>query len=224
MKHMRTFVFSLLMILISTPLVGAQDFSTYRGFSFGMTVSAVEAQLVPQQPRSKLIHGAPALIQELTWWPRESSDPALRTGPVWQVLFTFYEGRLYRMLITYDRRATEGMTDEDMVRAISAQYGAATRPQLEISFPTNELYRSTETVIARWEDAHYSFNLFRSSYLNMYGLVVFVKDTDDAVRSALAQSATRGVKSISQRESDRQEKVARDLEAVREKNKKEFRP
>jgi hypothetical protein len=42
------------------------------------------------------------------------------------------------------------------VQAISTKYGIATRPAGEISFPTNELYRSTQKVIARWEDSQYS--------------------------------------------------------------------
>lgn len=224
MKLMRRLFFSLLIILFSAPMAFAQDFSRYRNFSFGMTVAAVEAELVPQEPRTKLIQAPPALIQELTWWPRESAEPALRTGSLWQVLFTFYDGHLYRMLVTYDRRATQGMTDDDMVRAISGHYGSATHPKLEISFPTNELYRSTETVIARWEDPQYSFNLFRSSYLNVYGLVMFAKGTDEKVRSAFAASTSRGVKTDLQKESERQEKVARELEATREKNKRAFRP
>ncbi len=224
MKRMRTFFLFMFVALFSAPLVSGQDLSRYREFSFGMTVSAVKAQLAPQEPRTKLIHGPPSLIQELTWWPRESSDPASQRDSLWQVLFTFYDGRLYRMLVTYDSRATEGMSDEDMIRAISTRYGNSVQPQLEMSFPTNELYRSTETVIARWEDAQYCFSLFRSSYLNMYGLVLFAKDTDLAVRSALAASPTPGAKTAAQEERARKEKVARDLETVRKKNKKIFRP
>ena len=56
--------------------------------------------------------------------------------------------------MTCDRHATEGLRIEDIVEAISAQYGTETRPDALIGFPTNELHRSTEKVIARWEDSH----------------------------------------------------------------------
>ena len=36
------------------------------------------------------------------------------------------------MVVIYDQHSTEGLTAEDMVQAVSAQYGAATRPATEI--------------------------------------------------------------------------------------------
>lgn len=224
MKLVRHLLYSSLLItLLGSPLC-AQDFSKYRSFSFGMSVAAVEAQLAPQKLKTKLIHGTPVLIQELTWWPRESSDPALQEDSLWQVLFTFYDGQLYRILATYDRRATDGLTSEDIVSAISTRYGAPTHPNLEITFPTNELYRSTETVIARWEDPQNSFNLFRSTNLSMYGFVMFSKGVDAKVRALLAESASREAKEDHQVGSENQAKTAREREAVRQKNKKAFRP
>ncbi len=45
-----------------------------------------------------------------------------------QILFSFYNGALYRMLLTYEDSATKGLTDDDMIRIVSAKYGMATRP------------------------------------------------------------------------------------------------
>jgi hypothetical protein len=74
-----------------------------------------------------------------------------RPRGVSQILFSFYNGELYRMVVTYDRDATEGLTDDDMVQAISARYGTATRLYPDINLPTNDVNASTEIVIARWE-------------------------------------------------------------------------
>ena len=137
---------------------------------------------------------------------------------------SFYNGELYRILVTYDRQATKGLTIEDMVEAISAKYGPATRPDVKISFPTNELYNSTEKVIARWEDSQYSYNLFRSTVLNTFGLVMFSKQLDAEVRSAVAASLNREGEEGRQRESERQKKEAGKLEVARERNRKTFRP
>ena len=224
MKMVRRVVISLVMILLSAPLIHGQDLSKYRNFSFGMSLVELSKQVDSQPLHTKLIHRRPAVIQEVTWWPREPSGSALQAEPVWQVFFTFYNGELYRILVTYDRHATKGLRIEDMVEAISAQYGTATRPDAEISFPTNELYRSTEKVIARWEDSQYSVNLFRSSFLNTFGLVMFSKQVDTQVRAALAESIRLEDQEDPQKEIDRQKKEVDNLEAARQKNRKSFHP
>ena len=224
MKIMRSVAVSLAMILLSAPAIHGQDLSKYRNFSFGMSFVELSKQVDSQPLQTKLIQKRPAVIQELTWWPRESSGSSPQAEPIWQVLFTFYNGELYRILVTYDRHATEGLGIEDMVEAISAKYGTATRPDVEISFPTNELYRSTEKVIARWEDSQYSFNLFRSSFLNTFGLAMFSKGLDVQVRAAIAESIKLQEQEYPQREIERQKKVADNLEAARQKNRPTFRP
>jgi hypothetical protein len=228
MKMMRSLVISLVMILLSTPLIYGQDLSKYRNFAFGMSLADLSKQVSSQPLHAKLIQKRPAVIQEVTWWPRESSfssPSTLQAEPVWQVLFTFHNGELYRILATYDRHATAGLGIEDMVEAISAEYGPANRPDAQISFPTNELYSSTEKVIARWEDSQYSFNLFRSSFLNTFGLVMFSKRLDTQVRAALAESIKLEVgEDDASKEIARQKKEADKLEVARQINRKTFRP
>jgi ParB-like chromosome segregation protein Spo0J len=131
---------------------------------------------------------------------------------VWQIFFSFYNGELFRILVTYDRDATHGLTAEDMVQAISTKYGTATRPAGEISFPTKELYRSTQKVIARWEDSQY------------FALVMFSKRLDVQADAAIAKSIKLEGQEDPQKELDRQKKETDDLEAARQKNQKIFRP
>ncbi len=126
--------------------------------------------------------------------------------------------------MTYDRHATQGLTAEDMVQAISAKYGTATRPDAEVSFPTNELYRSTEKVIARWEDSQYSISLFRSSLLNAFGLVMFSKRLDGQAEAAMADAVKLDGQADPQKEIARQKKEADNLEVARQKNREIFRP
>ncbi len=225
MKITRNLAISILMILLSARLIHGQDLSKYRNFSFGMSLVEISNQVDLKPLQTKLIHKHPAVIQDLTWWPRDSSGSSLQAGSsVWQIFFSFYNGELYRILVTYDRHATEGLSIEDMVEAISAQYGTATRPDAQISFPTNELYRSTEKVIARWEDSQYSFNLFRSSFLNSFGLVMFSKRLDSQARAAIAESIKLEGQENPQKEIERQKKEADNLEVARQKNRKTFRP
>lgn len=221
----RTLALSLFLILLSAPLLHAQDLSRYRDFSFGMSPAELSRQVDAHQLQTRLIQSRPVTIREVIWWPREISGASLPAEPVWQVLFTFYNDELYRILATYDRHATEGMTAEDLIESISVQYGAPTRPQDQISFPTNEVYSSTETVIARWEDAQFSVNLFRSSFLNTFGLVMISKRLDERVRAALVEHARLTRQEVeSRKELDRLKNQAVALEAARQKNKKTFRP
>jgi hypothetical protein len=85
------------------------------------------------------------------------------------ILFSFCNGELFRMVVNYDRCKTEGLTDADMIEAISANYGTATRPAAEIIFPS--VYNESVKVIARWEDPQYSFNLVRSSSQPSFGML-----------------------------------------------------
>ena len=224
MKIMRGAGISLIMILLSAPLIRGQDLSKYRDFSLGMSLPELSSQVDLKPLQTNLIQKHLAVIQELTWWPRESSGSSLQADTVLQVFFTFYNGELYRILVTYDRHATKGLTAEDMVQAVSAQYGTATRPDAQISFPTNELYRATEKVIARWEDSQYSINLFRSSFLNSFGLVMFSKRLDGEAEAAIAEAVELERQKAPQTEVARMKKEADNLELARQKNRRIFRP
>ncbi len=200
------------------------DTRRYRNFSLGMSLPELSNQVDLRPLQTKLIQKHPAVIQELTFWPGGSFDDSRQTDSVWQVFFTFYNGELFRILVTYDPDATHGLTEEDVVQAISTKYGTATRPAGEISFPTNELYRSTERVIARWEDSQYSINLVRSRFQNSFALVMFSKRLDAQADAAIAKSIKLEGQEDSQKEIDRQKKETVDLEAARQKNRKIFRP
>ena len=49
------------------------------------------------------------------------------------MVLTFYEGRLARIAVTYDRERTQGLTNADLHEAITSLYGAS----LLLSVPTD---------------------------------------------------------------------------------------
>jgi hypothetical protein len=228
---MRTMIRSLvvsflliMVILLSTPQVHAQDLSRYRNFSFGMTVTDLSKQIDQQPANAAVVHERPALIQELTWLPIQPYDLSRPAEPVDQILFSFYNGALYRMLMTYDSSATKGLTDEDMIRVVSAKYGVATRPVAAVvNFPMNPSYKATEKVIARWEDSQYSLNLFRS-YVDTFAIVMFTKQLDAQAGISIAESVKLEQQEAPQKEAARVKKGADDLELDRQKNIKTLRP
>ena len=223
---MRSLVVSLLMIvviLLSASLIHGQDLSSYRRFSFGVTVADLSKQIEAKPAEVTVVHERPALIEELTWWPPQPYGAARPAEPVDQMLFSFYNGALYRMLVTYNSSATKGLTDEDMIRAVSTKYGVATRPVAVINFPTNPSYKATEKVIARWEDSQYSLNLFRSSG-DTFAIVMFTKQLDAQAGISIAESMKLEQQEAPQKEAARVQKDADNLELERQKNIKTLRP
>src|SRR5438093_184407 len=107
---------------VSAPLIDVQDLSRYRGFQFGMNLLAVAKQADMKPSEARVIHQRPAVIQELEWRPPRSVGLP-QADPVKEGLFSFYNGELFRMVVNYDQHRTDGLTDEDMVEAISARYG-----------------------------------------------------------------------------------------------------
>ena len=224
---MRSLVVCFLMIiviLLSIPQVHAQALSTYRNFSFGMTVADLSKQIDQKPANAAVLHERPALIQELTWWPPQPYGSLRPAEPVDQLLFSFYNGALYRMLVTYENSATKGLTDEDMIRVISAKYGLATRPVAAVvNFPMNPSYKATEKVIARWEDSQYSLNLFRS-YGDTFAIVMFTKQLDAQAGVSIAESVKLDQEEAPQKEAARVKKNAEDSEVERQKNITTLRP
>jgi hypothetical protein len=215
---------------VSMPLVVTPDLSRYRDFQFGMTLLAVAKQASMKPSEARVIHERPAVIQELQWRPEGSplgSSPA--ADSVREVLFTFYNGGLFRMVVNYDRYRTEGLTDEDMIGAISTKYGAATRPAATIIvFSSFQVYNDTEKVIARWENPQYSINLFRSSYQPTYGMLVFSKQLDALAQVAIVEANRLDELEAPQREMELQKQQDEKDRAAQEKarlvNKASFRP
>jgi len=225
MKMMRNIVVALSLILLSAPMISGQDLSKYRTFSLGTSLAALSKQVGPYSHYTTLIHQRPAAIQELTFWTLHSSRSPVGVYPVSQILFSFYNGELYRIVVTYDQDDTEGLTDDDMVQAVSARYGTATRFYPEINLPTNDVYASTETVIARWEDSQNSVNLFRSSNQSSFRLAISSKRLDAQAEAAMFEFEKLQKHEAPQVEiGGRLKKEADELEVARQMNQKTFRP
>lgn len=220
MKMIRKLAISLALILLMTPLISAQDLSRYRKFALGTSLAALSKQIGQDPHQATVIHQNPAVIQELKY----SSYSSVPAEPVSQILFSFYNGELYRIAVTYDQSAIEGMTEDDMVRAVSARYGTATRLYPEIDLPTHDSYMSPEKVVARWDDPQNSVTLFRANSSDSFGLVVSSKRLDAEAEAAIAESVKLDEEQAPQKEIERQKKVADDLDIARQKNMKTFRP
>jgi len=224
MKTIRCSILCFAVLLLTAPLLRAQDLSKYRHFTLGMSLTRVLERTDQKMAGVKVIHGRPALIQEVTWWPPNIPGSSYRSGTVEQILFSFYNAELYKISVTYDRTSTEGLSAEDMVKSISAKYGPATSVKPEVDSATNERYDMKQKPVATWEDSQYSFNLVRSSSSGSFELVIYSKRLNAEAEVALAEAVKLEKQEEPQREAERQKKQTGDLEATRQKNQKSFHP
>ncbi len=224
MKTMRGLIFCLIALLLAAPLVRAQDLSKYRHFSLGMNVNTVLERTDQKGADAKVIHQQPALIQEVTWWPPNLPGASFRADTVEQILFSFYNGALYKISVTYDRSSVAGLTADDMVKSISAKYGPATSVAPEVDSATTDRYEIKERPVASWEDSQYSFELVRSTFTDGFGLVIYSKRVNAEAELATTQAVKLDKEDGPKRDAERQKKDADDLEVTREKNQKSFRP
>src|SRR4051812_27078529 len=126
MKTIRTTVLCLVVLLLAAPIIRAQDFSKYRKFSLGINLVAVLKHTDQRLFDVKATHDGSLLFQELTWHPANGIGVSYRSESVDELVFSFYKGELYKIVVTYDRASTKGLTADDMVKSISAKYGPAT--------------------------------------------------------------------------------------------------
>jgi hypothetical protein len=220
----------------STPSIYSQDLSRYREFQFGTSLPAIAKQAHLKPSDAKAIHRRPAMIQELTWEAQSFPSASPGSDSVKNILFSFYNGELFRMVVTYDPDRIAGLTTEDIIEAVSAKYGTATKPVVEITLSSTNFYNESEKVIsdqsekvlARWEDSQYSFNLYQPSYQFTFGMVIYSKRLDALARAAIVEAIRLDDQEAPQREIERQKKKNEgnraEQEKARQANKAPFRP
>ena len=213
-------------VMATTPASSAIDLSKYRVFEFGSNLVNVARQAgISAEPR--VVHQRPEIIQELMWLPVSVAPSDGAADSVRKVIFTFYNDQLSRIVVSYDRERTQGLTSEDLVEAVSAMYGVTTPLAQGITFqvipPTTQ-----EKFVAQWEDPQYSVTLFRSSYLSTFGLVLLSKRLDGLARVASAEAILQDDREAPEREVERQRTLTPEnrlsQDAARRANKAIFKP
>lgn len=236
MSNTRIIAISILMAVVMASASQAQDLSRYREFQFEMSLSMVAKQAHLKPTEAIVLHQRPAVIQELAWQALDYTQASSRSESVKGIVFSFYNGKLARIVVNYDRERTEGMTSEDMIEAISEKYGTPSKPAAEITLFSTYIFsdgektysNQSEKVIARWEDSEHSFNLYQSSIQSTFGLVAFSKRLDAQAEAASVEAIRLDQQEAPQREIENQKKKV-DETLVRQKkarraNKAPFRP
>jgi hypothetical protein len=224
MKTIRNSILCLTAVLLGATLLQGQELAKYRGFSLGTSLADVLKLSGQKLADVKTLHARPALIQELSWWPGSSPGASARPDSVEEILFSFSDGELYKISVTYERASTQGLTVKDMVSSISEKYGPPTNVESEIDVASNKGYDTKPGPVAAWQDSQYSFELVRASYTDRLGLSIYSKAANAAAELSIAQAVKLEEQERPEREASQKKRDADDLAATREKNQKSFRP
>jgi len=202
------------------------DLSRYRDFHFGTDLATVARQTGTDLSRAKTIHLRPALIQELDWRP-QPLGPSDRTEPAADVIFGFYDGHLFRIVVSYDPYEIEGLTTDDIIGTISLAYGTPGKPP-SLAKAERDTDGDREETVARWEDPLYRFDLIRTSYGPGFRLIGVLKTLESRAEAATLEAVRLDAQEAPQRDAARaaseQEAAKAKLAKARLVNKPNFRP
>ena len=219
------------LLLGGSHLAGAQDLSRYREVAFGSSVSAVAAITGTKAEDVKVLHQRPALIQELVWRPQYAiSRPVGRSESAREVTLRFYDDELFSIIVIYDPRLVEGLTNGDLIDAVSAVYGPATltaaATQPPVPAPAGSI--NGTTALARWQSPYYEFTLMREVYPETFRLIGVARQLGTVARAAEIeatrldqQDAPRRLAAQAMADAERRKAAA---DKTRATNKGEFRP
>ena len=169
----------------------AQGGPEYREFRLGSSLARVLSQVHLTAADVSPVHERPALIQDLRWttpyFITDASEP--KNDSVRQIVFSFVDDQLFRLAIDYERTRTEGMSDTDMIAALSERYGPSTTPSTPARISTFDRAAIEATRrVAQWNDGDVVVVLSRSAFTEALQLVVTSAHLDDCARAASADA------------------------------------
>ncbi len=216
----------------STHPLEAQNFARYRTFDLGSSLATVSSATGVALSEVKTIHQRPAVLQDLEWRPSRwaAGVNAPSTDAVERISFSFYNDQLFRMVVDYRYDGTEGLTQADLIEALSAVYGAVlpktTRSSGRVAAP---IETESGSPFAHWGDAAHAIAIYQtSSYRTSFRLIVTDTPRAELARKADVEAQRLDLHEAPQREMVRQNKERDDEEAAaakaRSTNKGAFQP
>jgi hypothetical protein len=186
----RSVAIAALVLAASATMSAAQGRPHYRTYAMGDSLQAISRQIgqpVMDATTTPALLGA---VQELRWHARFARRGTAPVGdPVDRLVFSFYEHRLFRIVIDYAPDRTEGMTEGDMVAAVSALYGSPRRRTLATTEEVQAPARPVETVIAQWISGDQSVVLLALQGRTAFRVIVVSSALQTLARASGAREA-----------------------------------
>jgi hypothetical protein len=200
--------------------LSAQSLSQYREFALGAPVAHVAATTGVPVSAFRTVYDKPALLQEFEWRPSHYAASGTQTDTIDQITFTFYNDQLSRMVVVYDSRQTAGMTNGDMVAALTTMYGPPATTRRSSEDPEFGLS------VARWHTSSAAVALYPGTA--GWRLVLTSPQLHAAAATASAQALRNEerdapARELAKRKQDEADERARQEES-RRTNKATFQP
>jgi hypothetical protein len=214
-------------VVIAMWTVSAEELSRYREFELGSSLATVTAVTRTEGRDLKTIHSRPALLQEVVWQPRYMSGPPVADrNSISEMVFSFVDDRLFKMTVAYERGRTTGLTNADMITALTDVYGAPTtavKPRVTANDALD-----AGTVLAEWRHDDVRVALRRSGYNELFSLVITSVSLDAIAHKAMATAVILDAREAPAREAALLKKRADEQrqaeEQLRTTNKQVFKP
>jgi hypothetical protein len=225
MNCARVVLIAIIVSVLSPQLGSAQDLSRYRTYVLDSSLESVISVSGTRAADVKTLHERPAKIQELEW-----RAPYVRSGteladPVGGATFSFCDGGLYQVVVSYDRDRTDGLTDNDIIGSLIAVYG---EPVLKAARSRPAAAHPDAIVLAQWDSPGSSLTLVRSAYSAEFDLVLISKALSTRAQNAIREAGRLDALEAPRRELEQRKKEVADANAARDKarttNKAAFRP
>jgi len=136
-------------------------------------------------------------------------------------MFSFYDDQLFRIVVDYARHRTAGMTETDVIDAITKAYGPASKPAPDMTVAVPARYGVPDTPVAVWGNSEYEVTLLRVAYPETFRLVLTHTRLEHLARVASVDAVRLDAEEAPQREIARRQKEADDAGAAREKSRTE---
>jgi hypothetical protein len=190
----RRVVLTLLCSAMSASLLGAQGRPHYRAYQMGDDVLTISRQLGVPAPASTSMPPALGAVEELRWRPqyvRRGVAPS--SDPVARLVFSFFENQLFRIVIDYASDRTEGMTEADVVAAVSRIYGAPAKRTHPPSPVGLRPQRPADSVVAQWTDGEHQVALLAVQDYTAFRMIVSSAPLEALARAAGAHETPADV-------------------------------
>ncbi len=148
-------------MLAAEVVSGSSVYSRYRGVAIGDSVPTAVAALGMTASDITVVHTRPSLVQQLTWRPNQFfTGRTGRSEVLAEMVLTFHLGRLARVVATYERDRTEGLTNVDLRDSFTKVYG----PSMLVPTANEPLSPGQAEVIGQWGDGHALVVVWREVY------------------------------------------------------------
>ena len=189
-ESIRRSCIALLCVVMSVSLLGAQAITHYRSFRMGDDVLAISRQIGVSSSAVAQERGRLDTVTELRW----RADYARRgvegpPDPVERMIFSFHDNQLFRIVIDYSSARTQGMTEADMVAAVSRVYGLPAK-RADPPDPVGlEPLRPVDSVVAQWSNDESRVALLALHGRTAFRMIVASTPLETLARAAGAHEA-----------------------------------